>query len=358
MSDQAPSDRRIGAGDLVAVTGAGGFIGGRIVLAALGRGAKVRALVEPGTDPAHLADLDVERIDVDIRDRAGIAAAVAGATLVIHTAALYRFWAPDPELFYDVNVGGTRTVLAAAAHNDIRAVYTSTVGTIGLPPGRPANETDHAHVEHLFGSYKRTKYVAEHEALRLAAEGADIVLAHPTFPVGEGDRTPTPTGESILRFLNGGMPAYVETVLNVADVDDVAEGHLLAAERGRRGRSYILGGEDLTLGEMLAVLAEHTGLAAPSRTVPHWTALAAARASTLVQGRLLHREPAVPLEAARMSTTAMSFDTSRARDELGYTSRPAAVALARAADWFVRNGYVKPARVRAMTCAAAKDPSA
>lgn len=356
MSTDAGGDlQQLGTGDLVAITGAGGFMGGRIVLAALGRGAKVRALVEPGSDPANLADLDVERVDVDIRDRAGITDAVAGATLVIHTAALYRFWAPDPELFYAVNVEGTRNVLGAAAANGTRTVYTSTVGTIGLPPGRPASEADYAHVEHLFGSYKRTKYVAEHEALRLAAEGADVVLAHPTFPVGEGDRTPTPTGDSILRFLNGGMPAYVETVLNVVDVDDVAEGHLLAAERGRRGRSYILGGEDLTLGEVLAELAAHTGLPAPTRTVPHWTALTAARASTFVQGRLLHREPAVPLEAARMSTTAMSFDTSRARTELGYTSRPAGEALARAADWFVRNGYVKPERVAAMTSAAARD---
>lgn len=346
---ETPPARRIGAGDLVAVTGAGGFIGGRIVLAALGRGATVRALVEPGTDPSNLADLAVERVDVDIRDAAGIADALAGATLVIHTAALYRFWAPDPELFYAVNVGGTRNVLGAAAANRTPAVYTSTVGTIGLPAGRPATEADHAHIEHLFGSYKRTKYVAEHEALRLAAEGADVVLTHPTFPVGEGDRTPTPTGDSILRFLNGGMPAFVDTVLNVVDVDDVAEGHLLAAERGRSGRSYILGGEDLTLGEMLAVLAAHTGLPAPTRTVPHWTALAAARASTFVQGRLLRREPAVPLEAARMSTTAMSFDISRARSELGYTARPASEALGRAADWFVRNGYVKPERVRAMT---------
>jgi dihydroflavonol-4-reductase len=340
--------RRLGTGDVVAITGAGGFIGGRIVLAALGRGAKVRALVEPGNDPVHLADLDVERIDVDIRDHSGVADAIEGVTLVVHTAALYRFWAPDPELFYDVNVGGTRNVLGVAADNGTRTVYTSTVGTIGLPPGRPATEADYAHVEHLFGSYKRTKYVAEHEALRLAAEGADVVLAHPTFPVGEGDRTPTPTGDSILRFLNGGMPAFVDTVLNVADVDDVAEGHLLAAERGRRGRSYILGGENLTLGEMLSVLAAHTGLPAPTRTVPHWTALAAARASTFVQGRLLRREPAVPIEAARMSTTAMSFDTSRARKELGYTSRPAAEALGRAADWFVANGYVKPDRVKAM----------
>ncbi len=334
----------IGTDDLVAVTGASGFIGSAIVRAAVRRGAKVRALVEPGTDTANLADVDTEVAAVDIRDATGIGDAVAGATLVIHTAALYRFWAPDPDRFATVNVEGTRNVLGAAAEAGVRSVYTSTVGTIGLRPGQASDEGDYADVTHLFGHYKQTKYVAEHEALRIGAQGADIVLAHPTFPVGPRDRTPTPTGASILRFLNGGMPAYVDTVLNVVDVDDVAEGHLLAAERGRRGRSYILGGEDLTLGEMLDVLAAHTGLAAPRRRVPHWTVLGTARMSSLVQGRLLKREPAVPLEAARMSTTAMSFDVSRARDELGYSPRPATEALARAADFFIDNGYVKASR--------------
>jgi len=166
-----------------------------------------------------------------------------------------------------------------------------------------------------------------------------VVLVQPTFPVGAGDRGPTPTGHTIIRFLTGKMPAYVDTVLNVADVDDIAEGHLLAAERGRTGRSYILGGEDMTLHELLLVLADHTGLPAPTRRAPAWTALAAAHASELVERRLLHREPTVPLEAARMSSSPMTFDDTRARTELGYTSRPAAGALARAADWFRANGY-------------------
>ena len=339
------STRPIGPQDTVAVTGASGFIGSRIVRAALERGAAVRALVEPGVDVANLADLEVTRAEVDIRDAPGVRAALDGATRVIHAAALYRFWAPDPAAFAAVNVEGTRNVLGAAAAAGIPSVYTSTVGTIGLPGDRPADEDDYADVAHLFGHYKQTKFVAEHEALRIAAQGADIVLAHPTFPVGPGDRTPTPTGASILRFLDGGMPAFVDTTLNVVDVDDVAEGHLLAAERGRRGRSYILGGEDLGLGEMLAILAEYTGLPRPTRQVPHWTALGAARLSTLVQGRLLGRAPSVPMEAARMSTTAMSFDITRARTELGYAPRPAAEALARAADWFIDHGFVKPDRI-------------
>ncbi|HEY4377228.1 MAG TPA: hopanoid-associated sugar epimerase [Acidimicrobiales bacterium] len=336
----ASGARPYGEGDLVVVTGAAGFIGSHIVQAALGRGCRVRALVEPGVATVNLADVDAELVAVDVRDKAGVADAVDGAQLVVHAAALYRFWAPDPERFYDINVGGTTNVIEAAAASGTRVVYTSTVGTIGLrTDGQLATEDDHPHIEHLYGFYKRSKYAAEHEALRLAAQGADVVLALPTFPVGPADRSPTPTGQTILRFLNGRMPAYVETTLNVAHVADVAEGHLLAAERGRTGRSYILGGENLTLHELLDALAAHTGLPSPKHRAPSWTALAAGRVSTAVQGRLLHREPTVPLEAARMSTSRMSFDDSRARTELGYTSRPAAEALADAADWFQANGY-------------------
>lgn len=343
------SVRSYGADDLVAVTGANGFIGARVVRAALGRSCAVRALVEPGTAIENLEGLDVDVVEADVRDRLAVEAGVARASLVVHTAALYRFWAPDPDAFYAVNVGGVINVIEAAAGAGARAVVTSTVGTIGLRAnGRPATEADPAEVEHLFGHYKRSKYVAEHEALRLAAQGADVTLVQPTFPVGPGDRAPTPTGQTVLRFLNGAMPAYVDTVLNVVDVDDVAEGHLLAAERGRVGRSYILGGENLTLRQVLEVLADHTGLAAPRLRVPRWTALTAGRVSTLLEGKLLGREPSVPLEAAQMSTSRMAFDDTRARMELGYHSRPAAEALRRAADWFIENGYVSPKRAAAM----------
>lgn len=340
MTDAAAAPSTLGAADTVLVTGAAGFIGSHIVRRALDRGCRVRAMVEPGDRAPELDGLKVDRIEVDVRDRQAVLDAVDGATLVVHTAAVYKFWAPDPEIFYEVNVGGTINVVEAASGAGLRTVYTSTVGTLGLRPDqRPAREGEYPHIDQLYGHYKRSKYVGEHEVLRRAAEGADVVLVQPTFPVGDGDRAPTPTGGTIVRFLTGAMPAYVDTVLNVADVADVAEGHLLAAERGRRGRSYILGGQDLTLQEMLQMLADHTGLPAPQRRVPGWIALTTARASDFVEGTVLRREPHVPLEAARMSAKPMSFDDSRARAELGYTSGPPAAALAKAADWFQANGY-------------------
>ena len=336
-------------GERVVVTGAAGFIGSSVLRELVDRRTEPVALVEPGGDTANLDGLDVERIEVDLRDAEGVAAAVDGARTVFHVAALYRFWSPEPASFYDVNVGGTRNVMRAARDAEVgRVVYTSTVGTLGVrgaTTGSPVDETSTAEVDHLFGLYKQSKYVAEHEALRAAAEGLPVVLVLPTTPVGPRDRGPTPTGRTVLEFLNGRFPGYVDTTLNIVDVEDVAHGHVLAAERGAVGRSYILGGENLDLREVLALLAEATGLPAPSRQFPGSLALAAAWVSDVVEGRLLGREPTIPLEAAKMSTTHMSFDDSRARTELGYTSRPAGEALARAAHWFAESGYVRADRL-------------
>jgi dihydroflavonol-4-reductase len=293
--------------------------------------------------------VDAELVFTDVRDRDGVAKAVDGSRVVFHVAALYRFWARDRRDFYDINVTGTMHVLDAARRAGCeRVVYTSTVGTLGLAgasTGEPVNETSHAQIDHLFGGYKQSKYVAEHEVLRAAAQGLPVVLVQPTTPVGPRDRAPTPTGRTVVEFLNGRFPGYVDTTLNIVDVDDVGRGHLLAAECGRPGRSYILGGENLELREVLAALAGATGLPAPTRQFPNGVAVAAAHLSELVQGRLLRGEPSLPLEAARMSTTHMSFDDRRARAELGYSSRPAAAALARSAHWFVEAGYVRPERV-------------
>jgi dihydroflavonol-4-reductase len=346
----------LGDSDPVCVTGATGFIGSAIARALVGRGCAVRAMVEPAVDQTNLEKLDVEVVETDVRDGDAVRRALTGIRVVFHTAALYRFWARRSELFYDVNVGGTRNVLAAAAESGSGVVYTSTVGTIGLrADGAPADEDVVADIEHLFGSYKRSKYVAEHETLRHAAAGLPVVITHPTFPLGEGDRAPTPTGKLIVDFLNGRVPAYVHTALNVVDVDDVAEGHLLAAERGQSGRSYILGGENMGLVDILGVLADHTGLPRPRGRIPAAAALGAGRASELVQGRLLHRSPAIPMEAARMSTTRMVFDDSRARGELDYTTGPAADAIRRSADWYVAEGYVRPERLRRMSPAVSRD---
>jgi dihydroflavonol-4-reductase len=201
-------------------------------------------------------------------------------------------------------------------------------------------------VRHLYGSYKRSKYVAEHEVLRAVAEGLPATLVLPTFPLGPGDRAPTPTGQLVLDFLNGRIPGYVDTVLNVVHVDDVAQGHVFALERGRVGRSYILGGENLTLQQLLAQLASLTGLPEPTIKVPRLLSLLVAAVSETVEGTLLRRHPSIPLEAARMSTSRMSFDISRARTELGYEPRPALEALESSARWFAGSGMVAGRRLQ------------
>ena len=252
-----------------------------------------------------------------MRDAKAVIAACADARFIFHLAALYRFWAKRPADFYDVNVGGALNVLEAARRGVCeRVIYTSTVGVIGLEGaanGQAADETCYADVAHLFGLYKRTKYVAEHEVLRAAAQGAPVTLVLPTFPLGPGDTRPTPTGKLVLEFLNGRVPAFVDTTLNVVHVDDLATGHLLALEHGAIGRSYIIGGENLGMGAFLAALADCTNLPAPTRQVPRSVALGVGALSQLIEGRLLRREPSVALEAARMSTTNMMFNDQRAR---------------------------------------------
>jgi len=341
-------DAELEAGDRVLVTGAAGFIGSSVVRELCGKGVEVVALVEPGGDQANLDGWDLEVVSGDLRDPDAVAKATDGCRMVFHIAALYRFWAENPDDFYDINVNGTRRVLEAARSAGCeRLIYTSTVGTLGLhgaTTADPVDETSFAHIDHLFGGYKQSKYVAEHEVLRAGAEGLPVVLVQPTTPVGPRDRAPTPTGRTVLEILNGRFPGYVDTTLNIVDVEDVAHGQILAAERGRNGRSYILGGENLTLRDVLVALAAATGITAPTREFPGSFALVAAHLSALIEGRLLGREPTIPLEAAKMSTTHMSFDDGRARSELGYTSRPASVALARAARWFVEADYVRPER--------------
>jgi dihydroflavonol-4-reductase len=342
----------IGPGDRVVITGAAGFIGSAVARAVQARGAAIVALVEPGADDRNLAGIDAERAVADIRDAAAVRAACAGARYVFHLAAIYRFWARDPRVFYDVNVGGTRNVLdAARAAGCERLVFTSTVGVLGLGGKRagsraagPADETCYADIAQLYGSYKRSKYAAEHEALRACAEGLDLSIVLPTFPLGPGDSGPTPTGRLALDFLNGKMPGFADTAMNVAHVDDLARGHLAALERGRTGRSYILGGENLSMRAILQTLADDTGLPMPRLQAPSRLILAAGVASTLIEGRLLRREPHVPLEGARMSTAKMIFNDDRARSEIGYVSRPAREAIRESARWFASHGYVTARR--------------
>ena len=339
-------------GDRVVVTGASGFIGSAVTRAVLATGGRVVAVTEPGADDKNLAGLDVERVTADIRDRGAMRSVCAGARYVFHLAAIYRLWARDPRVFEHVNVGGTLNVIdAVRAAGCERMVYTSTVGVLGLHGtrnGEPADESAHADIGHLFGHYKRTKFAAEHEVLRAAAEGLDVSLALPTFPLGPGDLAPTPTGKLVLDFLNGKMPAYVDTALNVCHVDDLALGHLAALEHGRKGRSYILGGENMTMREILQALADCSGLPMPRLQVPRGVVVPAGIVSELVEGRLLRREPRVPLEGARMSATKMIFNDDRARAEIGHKSRPARLAIEDSARWFADSGLVSGKRMAAI----------
>jgi dihydroflavonol-4-reductase len=342
---------KLESGDRVLVTGATGFIGSAVTRRLLERGQEVVTLVEPNVDAGNLEGLDVKQVVGDLRRADDVRQVVSGCRAVFHVAALYRFWARDPSAFYAINVEGTRNVLGAATEAGVeRLVYTSTVGTLGLEHvtdgTTAADERSFPDVRHLYGSYKRSKYVAEHEVLRAIAEGLPASIILPTFPLGPGDRAPTPTGQLVLDYLNGRVPGFVDTILNVAHVDDVAAGQLLALERGHNGRSYILGGENLTLEQLLGELAAITGLPRARIKVPRALSLAVAAVSETVEGRILHRHPSIPLEAARMSTSQMAFDITRAREELGYTPRAATEALEASARWFVDTGMVSDRRSR------------
>jgi dihydroflavonol-4-reductase len=334
--------------DRVVITGASGFIGSAVVRAVQAKGARVVALVEPGADHRNLADCVAERVVADIRDPAAVRAACAGARFVFHLAAIYRFWARDPRVFYDINVGGTLNVIdAVRAAGCERLVFTSTVGVLRAVKSRdgsPADETRYPDLAHLRGSYKGSKFIAEHEVLRACAQGLDACLVLPTFPLGPGDTGPTPTGRVVLDYLNGKMPGFTDTAMNVVHVDDLARGHVAALERGGRGRSYIVGGENLSMLAIFQALADCTGLPAPRLQVPLSMVMAAGAASTLVQGRLLRHEPRVPFEAARMSAAKMIFSDERARTEIGHTSRPARDAIMDSARWFADSGYVRAGR--------------
>jgi dihydroflavonol-4-reductase len=326
------------------VTGGTGFIGAHLVRALLARGDVVRCLARPGSRRDNLAGLDVEIVTGDLCDPSSLEAAVAGCDVVFHCAADYRLYARDPGELYAVNVEGTRCVLRAAAEAGAsRIVYTSSVGALGLEPdGRPATEITPVTLERMIGHYKRSKFLGERVAEELASAGAPVVIVNPSTPVGELDIKPTPTGRMIVDFLAGRMPAYVDTGLNLIDVRDVADGHLLAAERGRVGERYILGHRNLSLREILGTLATLTGLEAPRLRVPHWLPAMYATASTAL-ARARGVEPRVSIESVRMSRYRMYFDPAKAVRELALPQTPVENALERAVAWFRAKGYA-PAR--------------
>lgn len=324
------------------VTGGTGFVGAHVVRALLARGVAVRCLVRRGSRRGNLEGLPVELAEGDLSDPASLSRALAGVSTLYHCAADYRLWAKDPGELHRANVDGTENILRAAAGAGVsRIVYTSSVGALGLrPDGSPADETTPVLREDVVGHYKRSKYDAERMAEMWAARGLPVVIVNPSTPVGELDIRPTPTGQMIVDFLNGRLPAYVDTGLNLVDVRDVAEGHLLAAERGRVGEKYILGNRNMALREILEALSRLTGLPAPSVRLPHAVPLAAAAVSTFV-ANLTGRPPRVSLESVRMSRHRMYFDASRAVRELRLPQSEVEEALRRAVLWFREKGYAR-----------------
>ena len=319
------------------VTGGTGFIGAHIVRALLARGEAVRCLVRASSARDNLDGLDVEIVTGDLREPESLRAAMRGVRSLYHCAADYRLWARDSRELYDSNVGGTRNTLAAAADAGVtRVVYTSSVGALGLrPDGEPADETVPVTIEQMIGHYKRSKFLAEREAEAWVARGLPVVLVHPTFPVGDLDVKPTPTGRMIADYLDRKMPAYVDTGLNVVDVRDVAEGHLLAAERGEPGGKYILGNRNMTLKEVLDLLSEITGLPRVRVRLPLFVPMTFAAFDTSL-ARLSGRTPRVSVESVRMSGYKMYFDPAKAIRELGLPQSSIRDALARAVEWFRR----------------------
>jgi dihydroflavonol-4-reductase len=331
------------------VTGATGFLGSHVARALAGRGESVRVLVRPSSDLRALEGLDAERFAGDLRDRVSLDRALEDVQRVFHVAADYRLWSRDPREIHESNVTGTQNLLEAARRAGVeKFVYTSTVATIAVPrEGGLPNEETQSSVNEMIGHYKRSKFEAEQCALRAAEAGQPVVIVNPTTPVGPGDWKPTPTGKIIVDFLNGRMPGYVDTGLNFVPVEDCARGHLLAAERGRIGERYILGGRNLTLKQMLDILSSTSGRPAPRWKFPYVLAYAAGCVDTGVS-RLLGREPRIPLEGVRMARHKMFVDASKAERELGFAPGPIEAALGRAVAWYESNGYVAAGRVPAV----------
>lgn len=325
------------------ITGGTGFVGSALVRKLLGNGEDVVAFVRKGSDLRNLAGLDVEYAYGDLKDPASVIAGMKGCQRVFHAAADYSLWSPDPEGMYAANVGGTVAVLDAARSLGVeKIVYTSTVGALGNPgDGTPGREDTPVSIDDMVGHYKRSKFIAEQRAVEAAAAGLPVVIVNPSTPVGPRDIKPTPTGKMILDFVNGKMFAYLETGLNIVDVDDVAEGHILAMEKGVVGQKYILGNRDMTLKEIFGILCGITGIPAPSVKLPYAIVYPIAVVSTAISDYITHTPPLAPVEAVRMSRKFMFFDPSKAVRELGMPRTPVEDSLGRAVDWFTANGYVK-----------------
>ena len=327
------------------VTGTTGFLGAALLRELIADGRDLRVLVRPGADRSNIEGLEAEVVTGDVRDRDSLAAALKGCEVLYHAAAYYSLWSRDKRMMYDINVQGTRNILEAALTENVRkVVYTSTVGCIGLwPDGRPADEQTPLDLAILCNDYKRSKHQAEQVALEFAGRGLPVVVVNPSAPVGPRDIKPTPTGQLILDFVNGKMPAYLDTGLNLIDVRDCARGHLLAEQKGNVGERYILGHRNLSLHEILLALEKITGIPAPRIKMPYWVAYAAGWICETVSDVITHQPPAVPLGGVKMAKHKMYFDPSKAVRELGLPQNSVDRALEDAVQWMKEHGMVHSA---------------
>jgi len=326
------------------ITGASGFIGSAVMRLLLEADHDVRAIVRPGSDRRNLDGLPVEIFEGDLQDKTSLEDAVKDCNAVFHVAADYRLWIPDPDNMYQTNVAGTRNLMLASAEAGVeKIVYTSSVAVLGLnKDGSPANEDTPISADDMIGHYKRSKYLAEKEVTKLINENAlPAVIVNPSTPLGPRDIKPTPTGNIILETLNDRMPAYVDTGLNIAHVDDVAKGHLLAFEKGKIGERYILGGENLSLQTILGIICELIDKKPPSIKLPHNLVLPIAWCMER-WAEISKKEPRATVDEVRMSKKLMYFSSDKAIKELGYEIRPAKEAIKDAIDWFIKNGYCEP----------------
>jgi dihydroflavonol-4-reductase len=324
------------------VTGASGFLGAHIVRELLNDGASVRALIRSGSDRRNLAGVDVEVVTGDLLDKQSLAKALKGCDTLFHAAADYRLWVKDPASMYAANVEGTENVLETALAAGLeKVVYTSSVGTLGNPgDGTPGDEDTAVSFADMAGHYKKSKFLAERKADSFVLRGLPLVIVNPSTPVGPLDIKPTPTGKIIVDFVSRRMPAYLNTGLNLVPVEDCAKGHILAAQKGRIGEKYILGGEDTSLAKMLNMLSEISGVPAPRICLPYRPVLAAAWINEAFSA-IIGKEPLIPLAGVQMAKKLMYFSSKKAKMELGFEATSVYNALERAVGWFRTNGYIK-----------------
>lgn len=324
------------------VTGATGFVGFHVAKVLREKGLDVVALVREESDSSALRPLGVETVKGDIRDFESVVRALEGCRQLYHIAADYRLWVPDPATMYEINIQGTRNVMEAALRQGTeKVIYTSTVGALcASSNGKPSNEEESPDIREMIGPYKRSKFLAERVVDNFIKKGLAVVIVSPSTPIGPMDRKPTPTGKMIVDFVNGRIPAYLDTGLNFVDVEDVAAGHWLASLKGKVGQRYILGNKNLTLKEFFGSLAGITGKRPPKLRLPYFPVLMAACADEVIS-RLTSRHPRVPLTGVRMARKYMFFDCSKAVRELDLPQSPVEGAMQRAIEWFEKSGYTK-----------------